>query len=218
MSRIDLGLIDGNFWNAHHVDLIEAAINESSVAGEIKMYIGTVAPTGYLMLNGQVVANAQSLYPDLWAVAPASWKAGASLNLPNAATRMPIGQDATHAVATVGGASTRALTEANLPPHAHAGTTGFQNAHHIHAPGGYASGDQFVVQRFPGPHAVFDINDTSTGATIQSYPGLTTEMDDGTGTNGNHGHPFSTNNGNGTSAPINVESAWIAFNFIIRAY
>jgi microcystin-dependent protein len=219
MPLIELGLIDGNYWNAGHVDAVEAAINTSCQAGDIRMSIATAETPGWLLLNGQVVANAQVLYPDLWTKVPVGWKSGAALNLPNATVRMPIGQDSTHPVGTVGGASTRTLAAANLPPHTHAGTTGNQNAMHWHAPGNYAAGDQFVVQRFPGPHAVFDVNDTSTGATIQSYPGLTEEKAfDGAGGVGWHQHPFTTDGGNVGSAPVDVTPAWIAFNFFIKAH
>lgn len=44
-------------------------------------------PDGFLLLNGQLVANAINLYPALWAVAPAGWIASPTdLLLPTQAT------------------------------------------------------------------------------------------------------------------------------------
>lgn len=83
-------------------------------AGTIKGYIGTVAPLGYLMLNGATVAGASSAYPSLWAVAPASWKAGVDLNLPNMASTFLAGAVA-GAVGGAGGSNSHALTAAELP-------------------------------------------------------------------------------------------------------
>ena len=39
-------------------------------------------PTGWIAM-GTTVSNAQSLYPELWAVAPTEWRSGSDLVLPN---------------------------------------------------------------------------------------------------------------------------------------
>jgi microcystin-dependent protein len=215
---IDLGLVDGNYWNASHVDAIEAAINSSSPAGMVVMSIAAAAPSGWLLLAGQVVTNAQTLYPALWAVAPAAWKSGASLNLPNATTRFPIGQDATHAIGAVGGSSTRTLTQGNLPPHTHnfGSSTGMvgidpgtsQQYAHNHVVVGAGS---IVADGAPGGYANAQL---PLGGSSYSLKQLGSSVAD-------HKHTIPTgptDNGPGTSDPISAEPAWIAVTFMIRAY
>ena len=72
MTYIDLGLIDGNNFSAASVDSLEAAINKGVLAAEVRMYVGPTEPTGWKFLHGQVVTNFQGLYPDAWALIPAS--------------------------------------------------------------------------------------------------------------------------------------------------
>ena len=87
-------------------------------AGTVAATVSASADTGWLLLNGQTVANAQTLYPSLWAVSPAAWKSGSSLVLPNAANRMLEGAGTTTLGAT-GGSNTVSIAEANLPSHVH---------------------------------------------------------------------------------------------------
>ena len=85
-------------------------------AGTITATIRSTADTGYLLLNGATVTNAQSLYQALWAVVPASWQSGTSLVLPNMANKL-IGGVGTITLGALGGDNT--ILEANLPSHAH---------------------------------------------------------------------------------------------------
>lgn len=95
--------------------LTRASIVELMVpAGTIEMYAGITAPDGYLMLDGSTVAGADASYPSLWAVAPATWKSGSSLVLPNMANVFPAGAVG-GAVGAVGGANTHTLLQAELP-------------------------------------------------------------------------------------------------------
>lgn len=108
--------------------------------GDIVTSIRT-AKTGYLLLNGSVVADADVAYPALWAVVPASWKSGSNLVLPNMTNRLLQGAGAV-ALGTTGGANTKVIGSANLPPHTHTGpshthTTPNHNhtMNHIHGMG-----------------------------------------------------------------------------------
>jgi microcystin-dependent protein len=99
------------------IEAVEGGGGPSSAdPGDIKATIATTAPTGWLMLDGQSIINANALVPNLWAVAPAAWKVGSTLNLPNAAdcTLMAGGT-----LGSIGGANSRTLVIANLPVHAH---------------------------------------------------------------------------------------------------
>jgi microcystin-dependent protein len=84
--------------------------------GDIKATTAFAATAGWLMLDGQAYANADTTYPALWAVAPASWKSGTTMTLPNAADRVLMGGGT---LGALGGANARTLIEANLPAHDH---------------------------------------------------------------------------------------------------
>jgi hypothetical protein len=60
-------------------------------AGLVEATVAATAPGGALMLDGSTVTGAQTLHPELWAVAPAAWKSGADLILPDARGRTIIG-------------------------------------------------------------------------------------------------------------------------------
>ena len=101
------------------VDKLDAATLERTVpAGTVVATIRDSADSGWLLLNGVPVTNADSSYPALWAVVPASWKSGSTLVLPDMADRVVAGVGATARGAT-GGANTVSLVENNLPSHKH---------------------------------------------------------------------------------------------------
>src|SRR5262245_21559660 len=84
--------------------------------GDIKNTIAPTAPPGWLMLDGSTITDGQTVYPDLWAVAPATWKSGANLVLPNMSNRVQMGGGT---IGSVGGANSKVLSVANLPVHDH---------------------------------------------------------------------------------------------------
>lgn len=95
--------------------------------GAVCDYIGATEPTKWKFLNGQTLTNAQSLYPELWAIAPASMKSGSNLVLPDARGRFVVGVNSDDAIMdTVGetGGSKNAIVVAhthNGPSHTHTG-------------------------------------------------------------------------------------------------
>lgn len=101
--------------------------------GDFKTSCVTVAATGWLHMNGQSIANADTAYAALWAVVPASWKTGTTLTLPDMTNRILQGG----AAGTIGdlvGANTKTLLEENLPPHVHTGPS------HTHTGGVHTHG------------------------------------------------------------------------------
>lgn len=89
-------------------------------AGVISMFGGASAPAGYLLCNGAAVSR--STYSALFGVVGTLYGVGdgaTTFNLPDLAGRMPLGADVNHALGSVGGAETRTLSIANLPPHVH---------------------------------------------------------------------------------------------------
>lgn len=238
MTYFDLGLIDGNSFGAAQLDLIESSINKGVLAGEVRMYVGSAAPTGWLFLNGAVITNFQGLYPDTWAVIPASWKSGSNVNLPNMAAKFPVGQDGSHVLGATGSTNTHTLAIANLPSHTHAidhdhalftasGQTGDAwdwplgtTAHsgHQHNPNGnFANG--------------FVADGTGTGGPSANIAigGISYVMNNATNVAGSdHLHKFTLNIDipafSGTSGPtgsataVDHTPAWVAFNFILKVH
>jgi microcystin-dependent protein len=86
--------------------------------GTILHTLRSSAPSGWLFHN-QTVTSADTLYPALWAVAPASWKSGTSLVIPNLADSVLI-QQSTTSLGGTGGANSRTIANSQLPPHVHA--------------------------------------------------------------------------------------------------
>jgi microcystin-dependent protein len=72
-----------------------AQLNEAVPAGVMAMWPFATIPTGWLELNGQAIANANTAYPSLFAAAPLGWKVSNTLNLPDMRGRFPVGQHTT---------------------------------------------------------------------------------------------------------------------------
>lgn len=88
--------------------------------GEMVMYGGAVAPTGWLICNGAAVNR--NTYAALFAVIGTAFGAGdgtATFNLPNLGGRMPMGQNGTYPRGSSGGVAAPVLTAAQLPAHTH---------------------------------------------------------------------------------------------------
>jgi len=72
---------------------------------------------------GTSIVNAQTLYPFLWSWAPAGWKTGANLTLPDADGKVLRVDNSGGTIGVAGGADTVTLVANNIPAHAHpAGT------------------------------------------------------------------------------------------------
>lgn len=92
-------------------------------AGSVLMWMFETLPNGWLSINGQAIANADTTYPDLWAAAPASWKSGTTLTFPNMLGRSPVHRDPAQsefaALGQIGGAKSQTLVKGNVPKHTH---------------------------------------------------------------------------------------------------
>lgn len=170
----------------------------SNPVGTIRSTIAAAADVGWLLLNGQAIANGNALYPALYALAPSSWKSSGTLTLPNAADRVMLGAG-TGALASLGGANSRAISVAHLPSHTHPITA---DGDHAHSPGdGWA---EFAVQG-PGGAGGFNIvagNRQPTSVTSTSN-------------NGAHGHGGATQ-ATGSGTALDTTPAFIAVNWQIK--
>lgn len=138
---------------ADHQHKIDAVLLPA--AGSIMAYIGTSAPTGWLLLNGATVTNGQTLYPALWAVIPAGWKSGANIVLPSMANRVPVGNNGT--LGGIAGSMTHTLGVANLPSHTH------DMKNHVHSLGAHTHDHIHTHVGAAHTHGLRDVRTTATG-------------------------------------------------------
>lgn len=100
---------------------------ESPLSGDIEMTMATAAPYGWLLCQGQVLANAAVDYPALWAAASTAYRVGGSLRLPDLRGRVPMGSGTgpgltLRNIGDAVGSETVVLTEAQIPAHRHTET------------------------------------------------------------------------------------------------
>lgn len=93
--------------------------------GSIVDFIDTTPPTNWLGMIGQTITGGQTLYPDLWAIIPATMKSGVNIIMPDTRGRVSVGLstiDATFdTIGETGGEKTHLLTagESGITPHTH---------------------------------------------------------------------------------------------------
>jgi microcystin-dependent protein len=174
----------------------------STPAGMLAFTIASSAPTGWVFHN-QTITNADSTYPALWAVAPAGWKSGTSLVIPNLANAGLMQHGVTSLGAT-GGANSRTIAEANLPAHTHTGTTA-SNGAHTHS--------ITLVGTTDGLHYHQDASGRIAQAGESFIPGSVGT----TASNGAHTHTFTTGSTGGGTA-LDTTPLHLGVNVMIKAH
>jgi microcystin-dependent protein len=186
-------------------------------AGTIAQTICVVAPTGWLFLDGSVITNGQTLYPNLWSVIPAAWKSGANIIFPNASGRALAcaGSGAgltARALAAVVGTETVQLTaaESGMPAHTptasstntnidhnHSASAGGITANHTHNP------NTATLLTAVGSPSSWNFGDGISGGSAYVLYATTTSL--GTVTS-DHGHGITVNSTSGLTHnhPITV--------------
>lgn len=94
------------------------------ISGEIKMYGGSAAPTGWMICDGSAISR--TTYATLYGVIGTKYGAGngsSTFNIPDLEGRVPVGLDSTitdfNDRGKTGGSKTHQLTEAELAKHHH---------------------------------------------------------------------------------------------------
>lgn len=102
----------------------DARLNELARPGVIVAYGGSVAPSGWLLLDGSAVSR--TTYAALFAIIGTVFGSGdgsTTFNLPNLKGRAIVGRDSAQTefdvVGETGGAKTHTLTTAEVPSHRH---------------------------------------------------------------------------------------------------
>ena len=193
----------------------------SPVAGDLEMTMASIAPTGWVLAQGQVVENAATLYPALWANAP-DWREGSSLVIPDLRGRAPIGpgrqdDNPLKALRTVkskigSDAVTLSATEVPLRTHTH-GVSLITNANGNHSHGGLRVGTSEISWKTTGTDAI------ASGSTA-GVRGGGSGSDISTTAAGSHTHNVSGNTGSfnesvSTNAHENMQPS-IVVNFKVK--
>lgn len=174
------------------LDVATLTLNGSPLLapGALQMYAAAAPPAGWLLCDGQAVS--QSTYAALYAVIGNTFNTGGeaagTFRVPDLRDRFPVGASASKALAGSGGAATKTILAANLPPHAH-------SINHGHAIATRETG--------PGPQSTRVASAGGTGTTSETN----SAPKDFTGNSGN---------GPGTSTPLDVMNPWLAVNYIIK--
>lgn len=105
------------------------ALAQGPYVGEIRMFTGSTAPSGWLFANGQAISRTQ--YADLFSVIGTTFGAGdgsSTFNLPDLVSKFPLGtqpglicapEDFCPQLADTGGEIEHTLTTSEMPQHDH---------------------------------------------------------------------------------------------------
>lgn len=211
--------------------------------GTIIATIASTPASGYLAM-GTSVANADTAHPDLWAMAPATWKSGTTLNLPSMDDRTVYGGGTLGAT----GGGTATIASANLPTHTHDinhnhGTiaTGTESATHTHGmahthttdnPGNHTHEERYITTVSANAGTYSMMRPYGWSGTSQQGPGAGghthTTNSQSTSTTGNasvtHTHNLTipalgvTASGNGgfANTPLTITPGHVRVNFHIK--
>jgi len=160
------------------------------MAGEMRLFGGSAAPSGWLLCQGQAVSRVT--YAALYNIIGTIYGEGngsSTFNVPDLQDRVPIGKSGSRALGSTGGSETAAHTHAG-PNHTH------QQGAHRHqemtdADGGYGGGNRQVQASGAAGH-----NDTGDG---------------GPGTN-----TYAAGTGNTSETSPSVVQPYQAINYIIK--
>lgn len=167
---------------------------DSIPPGTITMYGGVTAPTGWLLCNGTQYLN--SAFSNLAAVIGTRFGGDAThFNVPDLRDRFVIGGSVSKALGSAGGAATKAIATANLPPHAHA----IPHTHTIGAE--YASNADTGGVNL----RITDIGNKTGGGGTDITPVTSTASVPDSG------------NGPGVGTPLDVTPPYMALNYLIKS-
>jgi microcystin-dependent protein len=181
----------GNIERLGHV---HPSSNWPHPAGTVVATIASSAPDGWLLLDGTAHTNADTLYPDLWAVAPAAWKSGTTLTLVDARGRTIIGAGAgtgltSRTLGDLVGVESVTLTSAQsgVPAHTHTQAAHTHTmAQHSHTMSAHTHSETSHTHSLPSHTHSID-HDHPSGTT-SSNGSHTHDVSGTTSGSGNHQH------------------------------
>ncbi len=110
---------------------LNGTVNFLTPVGTVTMYIGTTAPTGWLLCDG--TSYLRSTYSALSAVIGSNFGGNTTnFNVPDLRSRFPIGVSSTFPINNPSGSLTQTLTTNNIPVHNHGASITFSGTSHSH--------------------------------------------------------------------------------------
>lgn len=187
---------------------------DSVPVGAVFMWVSNTLPGKYLHCDA--TAYSRAAYPELFAVIGLTYTLGgddgSTFQVPNMASKFPIGQGASGALGVAGGGSTHTHT---VPNHGHGGDTGTTGSSHTHVvpnisgTGGHDhSGGTKATNTTTGGTAtrVTDVPSQTHGHTVN----------DATTSGSGHTHNITSQTGL-VSGSEDHKPPFLVFNYIIRA-
>jgi microcystin-dependent protein len=139
-------------------ELDSSVVQQLVPVGTVAATIRSSADAGWALM-GTTVTNAENNYPALWAVAPAGWRSGSDLVLPDMSDRYLSGKSSTDTLGAEVGSNDVTLATANLPSHTHSGPSHSHTINHGHA-------DNFQLSQTSHTHTVNPDNDTTGNPSV----------------------------------------------------
>jgi microcystin-dependent protein len=192
------------FYDGTNYELITNT-GQGVPAGTVLDHAGTVAPAGYLLCDGASYSTTGVTAALFSVIGYTYGGSGANFNVPDMRGRVGAGNDAVANrlnngnIGSIAGNATQSLTigVANLPAHTHSGTTASENATHTHT---YNAPTQQGFQ-----------SGTSGGNMMSTTTATATTTE-----SANHQHTFTTDNGTGGHAAVNIAQPTVILNKIIK--
>lgn len=210
--------------------------------GIVADYVGTTAPSGWLMCYGQAISRVT--YAGLFAIIGTAYGSGdtvTTFNLPDCRGRGRVGKDnmggstagrltsagsgiAGTTLGAVGGTESKTLTTTELPAHTHtySGTTSFVSNDHTHTFGGSGSTGTFLTSSSLNKSTSGSASggaarlDNNTSLSTNSGSNTVTISGTTSGISANHTHTYSgTTSSAGTGSAFGIMNPSIVFNVII---
>ena len=177
--------------------------SSSPLVGEIQMFGGNTPPANWLICNGQAVSR--TTYSALFALVQGTYGVGngsTTFNVPNFSGRFP-----TYGTAgAVGGSNTTSITTANLPAHNHPASASVSVS--LNDPG---HSHVYTNAVFSAPGTSVQGGNTFQASSANVNPSLTGITVSGASASVSIGNT-------GSGAALATTPAYLAVNFIIRAY
>ena len=188
----------------------QGPVGQPVPSGTGAIWFSNTPPTGWAILDGSTITNAQTLNPELWANVDAAWKSGSNIVLPDMRGRIPVGKG-THVDVDALGDNDGAALANRRPKHKHTasgtftgsgGTTATDTPDHTHSMWGGGGGTGVPVP--------------TMSAGSQSWQGIIS------GASARHTHTFTPAGtvgvtvGPQTGAEPTDASAYLTVNFIIK--
>jgi microcystin-dependent protein len=201
------------------ISALQSGLSTLLPTGCLFQYAGGVAPSGWLLCQGQVLSI--SSYSNLYSVIGTTYGGNSvsTFALPDLRGRVPVGSGGSYSLGTTGGSETHTLTISQMPAHNHTGTINATGAHtHTYQDAYFAENAGRTGNNVYGLAASHDQDNNFYYRTTSN--GFTSNPDDAstflsTGSTGSHTHTM-TNSSTGGGSSFSILQPYITLSYIIK--